>query len=101
MTWWLKKDCRKCVSYPDCDGVETKSKKPRGCSSFKEKALMTSIRCIVRQYSKETKRKYLVDTKGVLYGDAVGILICKLLEPFQDGQEIELTVKAVEKGGKP
>lgn len=34
--WWLKKDCRKCADYPDCDLIETKSDKPRGCSLWHE-----------------------------------------------------------------
>ena len=34
--WWLKRDCRKCLSYPDCPGVETRSGKPRGCSCYRE-----------------------------------------------------------------
>ncbi len=34
--WWLKKECKKCIDYPKCPFVETKSEKPRGCSLFKE-----------------------------------------------------------------
>ena len=36
--WWLKKDCRKCVAYPDCGFIETKLNKPRGCNLYYEKA---------------------------------------------------------------
>ena len=34
--WWLKKDCRKCKSHPDCPFVEIKSATPRGCSLYEE-----------------------------------------------------------------
>lgn len=39
---WLKKDCRDCIHYPDCDFVETNwhdfnLRFPRGCSEYQEK----------------------------------------------------------------
>ncbi len=36
--WWLKKDCRECYFYNrSCPYIETKSKKPRGCSLYQER----------------------------------------------------------------
>ena len=39
--WWLKKDCRKCKFYPNCDNIETNFKEfgfkfPRGCSDYQD-----------------------------------------------------------------
>jgi hypothetical protein len=41
---WLEKDCRHCLSYPNCGYIETKAQNPRGCSCYTDLEPMIECR---------------------------------------------------------